>query len=265
MSINIIRKELRLARRFYLIWSGVIIFVLVLYMPFFPYMQNPDYTQIFEGIPEGVLEAFNIRNIVFQDINYYHAGLIMQYLLLLSVIFSATMAGRMISREADLNTAEFLFTRPLTRTCIMASKTAVFILVNIVLWLVLYALTMILGSATAPGDIDLKGQLFVHLAGFLAVLAVGGIALAAASFINTVQGSTSMGVGLGFGFFLLDALSKMTDKLSFLKYFNIYYYAAFEDAVAGEPFWGGLLILLLVFLLGTSLGFFFLNRKEFTG
>lgn len=265
MSINIIRKELRLDRRFFLIWGGIIIFVLALYMPFFPYLQSPDYSKIFEGLPGELLEAFNIRNVVFQDINFYYAALIMQYLLMLSAIFSATMAGRLISREADLNTAEFLFTRPITRARIMASKVAVFLLVNIILWIFLYALAVILGSVTDPGKIDPGGQLFVHLSGFVAVLAVGGIAFAAAPFFNTIQGSTSLGAGLGFGFFLIDAMSKMTEKLSFLKYFNIYYYAALEDAVVGEPFPGGLLLLLFVFILGTALGFFFLHRKEFTG
>lgn len=265
MSINIIRKELRLNRRFFLIWGGIIVLILAIYLPFFPYMQNNNYSKILEGFPEALLEAFNMRNIIFQDINYYYAGLVMQYLLLLSVIFSATLAGRMISREADLNTAEFLFTHPLTRAQIMASKTAVFIILNLILWIILYALTIIMGSMIAPEDINTNGQLLVHLAGFLAVLAAGGIAFAAAPFINTVQGATSIGVGLGFGFFLIDALSKMTDKLSFLKHLNIYYYAALEDAAVGEPFLGGLLVLPLVFLLGTGLGFLFLNRKEFTG
>jgi ABC-2 type transport system permease protein len=265
VSINVIRKELRLGRRFFLIWGGVIIFILALYMPFFPYMQSPDYSKIFEGLPEEFLEAFNIRNIVFQDINYYYATLIMQYLLMLSAIFSATMAGRLISRESDLNTAEFLFTRPLTRINIMASKVAVFMMVNVLLWILLYALAVALGHATDPGEIDLKGQFFVHLSGFVAILAVGGIAFAAAPFINTVQGSTSLGIGLGLGFFLIDAMSKLTEKLSFLKYFNIYFYASFEDAVIGELYLSGLLLLLFVFILGTALGFFFLHRKEFTG
>ncbi|MEW5783803.1 MAG: ABC transporter permease subunit [Bacillota bacterium] len=265
MSYNIIRKELRLNRRSFLIWAGVVLLIIAIYLPFFPYMQDPEFAKLLEGYPDTIKDAFNITGSLFQDINLYYAGMVMQYALLLALIYTAMLAGRLISREADLNTAEFLFTRPLTRSRIMASKTALFLLLNLLLWALLYGASLAVGSATAPGDFDPSGQLLVHLAGFLASLAVGGIAFAAAPFINTVQGTTSLGVGLGFGFFIIDALSKLTEKLAFLKYINLYHYAALEDAVAGEPFLAGMAVLLLLFLLGTGLGFRFLNRKEFTG
>lgn len=265
MPVNIFRKELRLNRRGFLIWTGIAVLFLALYLPFFPYVQDPDYVKLLEGYPDTIKEVFNLRGIVFQDINYYYAGLVIQYLMILVGIYTAMLAGRLISREADLNTADFLFTRPVTRRQIMAAKVAAFLILTLLLWAAVYAAAVAAGLATAPGEFNVSRQFLVHLAGFLAALATGGIAFAAAPFINQVSGTTSLGVGLGFGFFILDAAGKMTDKLAFLKYLNFYYYAGFEDAAAGEPFVAGLLVLLLVFLLGTGLGFIFLNRKEFTG
>ena len=265
MSINVFRKELRLNRRSFLVWASIILVVLVIYLPFFPYMQTEDYSALLEGFPDAIKDAFNMRNIIFEDINYYHAGLVMQYLLLLSAIYAAMLAGRLISRESDLNTAEFLFTRPVTRSKIFAAKVAAFLLLILLLWALIYGTAILTATATDSGNFISSRQFWVHLSGLLAVLATGGIAFAAAPFINQVSGTTSLGVGLGFGFFLIDAMSKVTANLEFLKYFTVYYYAGFEDAAGGNPFTAGMLVLLLIFLAGTGLGFLFLQRKEFTG
>jgi ABC-2 type transport system permease protein len=265
MSVNIFRAELTFNRRSFLIWAGIIILMLAVYLPFFPYMDSPDYAKLLEGFPDSIKDAMNLSDITFSDINYYYADMVMQYILLLASIYAAMLAGCLISREADLNTAEFLFTRPITRNRIALSKATVLLLLVTLLWVVLYVVAVALGSLTAPGDFDVISQLLVHLSGLLATLATGGIAFAVAPFINTVQGTTSLGVGLGFGFFIIATLSKMTSKLAFLKYFNIYYYAGLREAVSREPFTAGLLVLLSVFLLGVALSIFFLNRKEFTG
>jgi len=131
--------------------------------------------------------------------------------------------------------------------------------------MLLYMAALVLAAAVDPGAFNTTRQLWVHLAGLLATLAAGGIAFAAAPLINQVSAATTLGVALGFGFFLVDALSKTTEKLHFLRYFTVYYYAGFEDAAAGKPFYPGMLFLLLVFLLGTALGFLLLHRKEYTG
>lgn len=265
MSVNVFRQEFRLNRRGFLIWTAILILVLVVYLPFFPFMQSPDYGELLEGFPDSLKEALNIRNIVFEEINYYYAVLVLQYLLLLAAIYAAMLAGRLVAREADLNTADFLFTRPVTRSRIMAAKAGAFLLLMVLLWALLYAAAVITGTATDPGNFDSIRQLWVHLAGLLATLAAGGIAFAAAPLLNQVSAATTLGVALGFGFFLVDALSKTTEKLHFLRYFTVYYYAGFEDAAAGKPFYPGMLFLLLVFLLGTALGFLLLHRKEYTG
>jgi len=96
MSYNIIRKELRLNRRSFLVWAGVVLLIIAIYLPFFPYMQDPEFAKLLEGYPDTIKDAFNITGSLFQDINLYYAGMVMQYALLLALIYTAMLAGRLI-------------------------------------------------------------------------------------------------------------------------------------------------------------------------
>lgn len=262
---NVLRREIRLSRRGLVIWGAVTGILILVYLGFFPYMKDPDLLRALEAYPEELLAALNLNAAVLGDVNHYHGGMVMTFVLLLAVIYGLMLAGGLVSRDADLGTAEFLYTRPATRGELMAAKVAAFLAGAVALWIAVFAFSTAVGLAVAPGEFDLGIQAIVHLAGLLATIAAGGVAFAAAPFIDRMQGTTSLAVGIGLGFFLLDSVSRMTDKLAPLKYLSVQHYAALDGAATGDPWWGGMLVLVLVFIGGTALGCVFLNRKEFTG
>ncbi len=262
--MNILRRELRLNRRSFFIWASVMVIFIGIYLGFFPYMQDPDMVAALEAYPETLKAAFAMSPATFQDVNQYHGGLVMAYGLLLATIYSLMLAGGLVARDADVGTAEFLYTKPVTRNQIMWAKVSAFLLIIVLLWIVAFAASTVVGLAVVGDEFSLGTQSVVHLAGLLATMAAGGVAFSIAPFINQAQTTTSLGVGIGLVFFLVDAVSKMTDRLDALKYVTIQYYADLQATAAGEPFVTGLLFLFFIFVLGTGLGFLFLNRKEFT-
>lgn len=263
-SLNIFRKEMRLSRRSFIIWAGFIVVFIVVYLSFFPYMAVTGVTEMVKNYPEVVRATLNLTEATAQDVNPYHANIVMGYVLLLLSIYAMMLAGGMISKEADMGTAEFLYTRPLTRRQIAVAKIAAFLLMTVLIWAIAFIVSTVVGLAVASEQFDVKLQMVIHLVGLLAAMAAGGIAFAVAPFIDRVQVTTSLGVGIGLAFFFINAISKMTERLDFLKYFSIHYYADLQGAASGEPFLGGMLALVLIFVAGTALGVFFLSRKEFT-
>lgn len=262
---NVLRKELRLSRRSLVVWGIVTVIVVGVYLGFFPYMKDPDLIKALEAYPEAIRSALNLSPALLGDVNQYHGGLVMLYVMLMISIYAFALAGGLVARDADLGTAEFLYVKPATRSQLLTAKVVAFMTVMLVLWTFTYGASTAVGLIVAPGEYDPGTQVGVHAAGLLASLAMGGIAFAAAPYINRMQGTTSLGVGLGLGFFMMDAVSKMTGKLDALKYFGIHYYAALGDAAAGRPWVGGMVTLFAIFVVGTSLGYMGLNRKEFTG
>lgn len=262
---NVFRKEMRLSRRSLIIWGIVTVIVIAVYLGFFPYMKDPDLARAIEAYPEAIKSALSLNPAMLGDVNRYHGGLVMLYVVLILDIYASMLAGGMVSRDADLGTAEFLYTKPATRSQIMTAKVLALVAVMLLTWALTFAASTVVGFIVAPREFDVGVQAAVHLAGLLATLAVGGIAFAAAPFINRMQGTTSLGVGLGLGFFMIDAISKMTAKLDPLKYLGVHYYAGLGDAAAGRPWVGGMFVLVAIFVAGTGLGYMGLNRKEFTG
>lgn len=262
---NILVQELRLSRRSLIIWSVVVLFTITIYLGFFPYMQDPDLLRAMESYPDSIRSAFNLSVATFADVNLYHGGLVMSYVLLLASIYAMMFAGSLIAREPDLGTAEFLYTRPIPRHQVMLSKVFAFVLAILMLWLLTLLASLVVGLAVAGDSLNLQAQLLVHVAGLLASLAAGGIAFAVAPRLHQLQSTTSFGVALGLGLFLVNSLSNMTDTLAPLGYATIYHYAGLEQAASGEPFTIGLAVLAAIFFSGTGLGLWLHGRRDFTG
>lgn len=263
LKTNILATEIRLNRRSLVIWTLVALAIVAIYLGFFPYYDDPSWVEVIESMPEAMMDAFNLTGAMFQDINRYHGGLVMTYASLVVTIYGFMLAGSLIARESDLGTAEFLFTMPVTRNQVMLAKVTAFVSLVLILWSVILLASLGIGWGVAPEEFDLGAQVLLHLSALLATLAAGGIAFALAPFINRTQTSTSLGVGLGLGFFFLEGLRKAIDVLEPAKHVSIFYYADLEGAATGEPFILGMIILAVIFLAGTGLGFRFLNRKEF--
>ena len=261
---NISRTEIGLNRRSLLIWTLVLVVVILIYLGSFVFMGNLDFAELIEGFPDELITGMGMSAAMFEDVNLYHGGMVMLYGLLLASIYAMMLAGGMISRDVDLGTVEFLYTRPLSRTVIMLSKVFSFLVMIIFLWIAVYLVSTAIGIFwVAPGEYDLDAQFMVHLMGLLACLAAGGIAFAIAPLINRVQGSTSLAIGLGFFFFILNSVASMYEQLEFLRFLSIHYYADLSGAAGGEPFVAGMIVLPVIFIAGVVAGTVLLNRKEF--
>lgn len=263
-NLNVILTEMRLNKRSLLIWTAVVVIVILIYLSSYTFMEEINVVEMIEGYPDIFTTGFGMGPEMFGDVNVYHGGLVMLYSLLLASIYAMMLAGGMVTRDPDIGTVEFLYTRPLTRTSIMMSKVLSFLLMMIFLWAFAYLASAILGLGwVAPGEFDLLAQLLVHLMGFFACLAAGGVAFAIAPLLNRVQASTSVAIGLGFAFFIFNSLGNTFEQLGFLRYSSIQYYADLNGAASGEIFTTGLIVLPLVFITGVVIGILLLNRKDF--
>ncbi len=261
---NICRAEIRMNMRSYITWTAIMLAVVFIYLGSYAWIEELSFDELMEGYPDMFTTGLGISPDAFGDVNRYWGSMLGFLGMLISSIYAMMLAGGLISRDPDLGTVEFLYTRPVKRSKIMLSKVAVFFLFITDLWLIVYIASIAVGMLyAAPGEFDPAVQGWVHLAGYLASLGAGGIAFAAAPFFDRVQSSTSLAIGLGLGFFMFNMVSNLVDSLGFLKYLSIHHYADVQGASAGEPFTVGLITLLGIFLAGTLIGVHFLNRKEF--
>ncbi len=262
---NISATEISLNRRGLLIWTLVIIIVILVYLGSFAFLEGAGLVEMIEGYPEAFTAGLGMTPEMFTDVNLYNGGLVLLYVLLLASIYSMMLAGGMVTRDVELGTIEFLYTRPVSRPVILVSKAFAFLVLVSLLWIAAYLANTVVGAFwVAPALFDIYTQFSAHLMGYLACLAAGGIAFALAPLFNRSQESTSLAIGLGFGFFLLNSLSAMYEQLEFLQYLSIHYYANLPGAAAGETFMTGMVVLPALFLGGVAVGAVLIKKKDFT-
>jgi len=262
---NISATEISLNRRGLLIWTLVIIIVILVYLGSFAFLEDAGLVEMIEGYPDAFTSGLGMTPEMFTDVNLYHGGLVLLYVLLLASIYSMMLAGGMVTRDVELGTIEFLYTRPVPRSVILVSKAFAFLVLLTLLWIATYLASTAVGSFwVAPAVFDIYAQFSAHLMGYLACLAAGGIAFALAPLFDRTQASTSLAIGLGFGFFLLNSLSAMYEQLQFLQYLSIYYYADLTGAALGEIFTTGLIVLPALFFGGVAAGALLIKKKDFT-
>ncbi len=261
---NICRAEIRMNLRSFIIWTAIMLAVVFVYLGAYAWLEDLALDELIEGYPDIFTVGLDMTPEAFMDVNRYWGTMLGFLGFLIGSIYAMMLAGGLISRDPDLGTVEFLYTRPVKRSRIMMSRVTVFFLMMTALWIIIYIASITVGLLwAAPEELDPVVQGWLHLAGYLAALAAGGIAFAAAPFFDRVQGTTSLAIGLGMAFLVFNMVSKLADPLLFLRYLSLHYYADMGGAAAGEPFTGGLFTLVGIFVAGTLAGVHLLNRKEF--
>jgi ABC-type transport system involved in multi-copper enzyme maturation permease subunit len=124
--------EMRRNLKSFIIWSGSICGILFFGMLFYPAI-NADglLTQIevmFENpMMKGVMAAFGADVSALGSLMGFYVTYNSIYNVLLGCIFASILAGNLLAREEAEKTAEFLFTRPVSRKTIFRSKAAVLV------------------------------------------------------------------------------------------------------------------------------------------
>lgn len=132
MNFTIYKMEMRRNLKSFTIWAGSICGMLFFGMLFYPAI-NADglLTQmdaLFENpMMKGMLAAFGADVSSLGSLMGFYVTYNSIYNVLLGCIFASVLAGNLLAKEEADKTAEFLFTRPVSRRSIFLSKTAVLI------------------------------------------------------------------------------------------------------------------------------------------
>ena len=233
--MNILVRELKAGRKAFLFWS-LGLFVLV----FMGVVKSTGVTAdggglaaLLDSFPRVVLAVFGMVGADIGTFGGYYAVL-SQYALLLVAIYAVHLGNSAVSREAVDKTYEFVFTKPRSRTFILAQK-----LLSAVVYLVLYCVLYFVFSAVATATLGLathQTALFLRFAaaalltGFL-FFACGALFAAAAH--NTETGA-KMGNALVLVAFVAGVGYDLSDSGSFLRWVSPFRYFTAAEMLAGR-------------------------------
>ncbi|MEH7436128.1 ABC transporter permease subunit [Neobacillus drentensis] len=237
--MNIYFHELKAYRKSTIIWSVSLILVTLLFMSMFPAFASDaeEFKKLLEGYPEGVRKAIglNLENL-FSILGFYCYAL--SFITLCGAIQAMNLGTSIISKEVREKTADFLLTKPVTRTTIVTSKLLAAFSSLVITNIVYIAAAAIIASQVKTEDFSLKLLILLSLTVFFTQLIFLAIGIIISVVVPKIKSVLTVSLSTVFAFYFLGMLSATSGEegkryLSPFKYFDTAYilkHSAFETS-----------------------------------
>jgi ABC-2 type transport system permease protein len=226
MNINLFLKEMRRNSLSLMLWMIVITLLISVTMSAYPtfFANQSKVMGMMSLVPKSALQFKGISN--FNDLlsvlGFYAVNNVI-YMMVLGSIFAIVLSSNILLKEEYNKTAEYLFTRPLTRREIFFSKLAVIFLQVIMLNLVAALVGFVCMELVKKGPFSGKAFLVLSVYTLLLNVLFGAIGLFMSTLVKRPKPITTLSIGLVLFFYFIHTLSKITEsiaKIGFLSPFK---------------------------------------------
>lgn len=255
----LVKKELRLSRKFLLIWMGIVL--LLGGFAYFEYlsMQNTlgELAEMMNTFPKILMIMFGIGEKLDSALGWY--GCIYFWVAILTYSYAIYLGISCVAKEKSQGTAEYLFTKPVSRSRIVDAK-ALACVCNMFILVAFSGLCNYFTAILPLGGLEPKSATMMTTIGmFLTEMVLFSLALLISSLSKTYKRAVQLGAGLLLGFYGIYIMAEYLEipalyYLTPLKYFDVY-------AVAREGF-NMVFLLLAAVIVAISIA---VARKKWAG
>jgi ABC-2 type transport system permease protein len=237
MNANIFRHEFLSRLKSVAIWCGAMSFLLIFYYAMFPiFSENAALmNQFLANYPQELRVAFGMDGMDLSTVLGF-LSFVFVFVQLCLAIQASNMGFGLVSIEENELTADFLLSKPVSRTQVLNSKLAAalagLVLTNAVVWIASFTGIELFRGERAYDASLLTLILSSTLLFQLCFLCFG---LVISLLVKRVRSVTPFGLGLGFGAYILNAFSGVFGDVALelitpFKHFNI------PDMILNEGF-----------------------------
>jgi len=227
--MNMFLHELKAYRKSTITWTFTLVGLIILLLSMFPAISEEAETfkKLMEGFPEGIRLALGLAVENIGSILGFYSYIFL-YVSLFGAIQAMILGVSILSKEVREKTADFLLTKPVTRTQIVTSKLmAAFTSLLITNVFYLGAATMMV-SLVETKEYSTKIFLLLSLTLFFLQLIFLALGIIVSIAVPKIKSVLSISLGTVFAFFIIGALVSTTgdDALRYLtpfKYFDFAY------------------------------------------
>jgi ABC-2 type transport system permease protein len=266
MNRNLFLKELSANAISLIVWTIVITLFISVTMAVYPvFLENQSkIIGMMNILPAGVLQFKGISNLNdFLSVLGFYAVNNIIYMMVLGSIFSIVLASGILLKEEYNKTAEYLLTRPLTRSEVFLSKLSVLGLNVFLLNLVTSLAGFICLELFSNGPFSIRAFVILSLYTLLLNILFASIGLFISTIVKRAKPVTAFSIALVLIFYFLFTLSKITEGAAKIGYLSPFRYV---DTNVTNPnytidIWH-VIFFVGISLLLTRLAFRLYNRKD---
>jgi ABC-2 type transport system permease protein len=229
INTNIYAKGMKRYRNSFIGWSVSIIALNFMSMAFYPLLMQDDMLKQITAFMENpfmqnIMRAFGGSIEIWTNVLGYYSTRNATFIMLLGSFFSILLAGKILAREEQEKTAEFLLTKPVTRLGVARSQTAVYLTYLLLLNFVIFVFSLLSLEIFKGDSIYSLKAFFIHwLYALLLMLTFGTIGLFLSLLIKRGRPITNLSIGIIVGTYFIDILSRLTpsaDKFGYISPFK---------------------------------------------
>lgn len=226
---------LRRTSRSTLIWTLAIAAYGALIVAIYPSSKGTDLS----AYPEALRETFNMTSM--DVVEPYLSAQIFSYLPLVLAFLPMTTFAAAIAGAEERGALDVLLGTPLPRRHLVITN-FVSGAVNLLLIVIVLGGVLWLGGLGVDAELSLGEALAGALAVWPVALALGSVALFLSAMVRQHSRALGLSIGVMFGMYALNVVSKLADRAAWLQYFSVFHY--YGNAVQDGIFWVGTLALL---------------------
>lgn len=270
--MNMFKFELKRLLKGSIIWAFVCSALIVMFMLFFPSMKDMGIQELvgskLEALPEAFLEAFNISGATdFSNIADFSAY-VLQYIIMAGGVYAAILGVSALVKEESDGTIEFLYSKPVTRSNIIAAKLLASIVIFFIFLIILGAVTMIVSAVVKPENIGMIDMLMDIKTLYIGMAFIGYIFMAIgfliSVFIKSAKKAIPIALGVFFASYVIGIFSKLQDRLSGFIYLSPFDYAS-PSKIIKNGFETKFIVLgLCIIFISITITYFIYNKKDFS-
>ena len=227
--MNMFIHEMKAYRKSTIIWTCSLIAIIVLFLSIYPsFLKEADaFKELMEGFPEPVRKAFGLSVDSMSSLVGFYSYTFL-YITLCGAIQAMNLGTSILSKEVREKTADFLLTRPVTRTQIITAKLLA-ALTSLVITNVAYlTVASIMASLVKVEDYSYKIFFMVSFTLFFIQLFFLALGVIVSVLSRRIKSVLPISLGTVFGFFIVGMLgSAIGDEavryITPFKYFDTSY------------------------------------------
>jgi ABC-2 type transport system permease protein len=253
--MNLFRKELKSGLKSFLFWTlGLFMFVFAGIVKSNAAMADGHFmTDLINQFPRIVVAVMGMANVDISNFEGFYSVL-MQYIFVLTAIYAAHLGNGAVSRESIDRTYEFLFTKPRSRSFILARK-----LLAALVYLTIYACLNLLFSSLAFKQLSLTGDYTGLFARYSVVMWLIGLvffstaAMFSASFRASEWGARAGNLAV-LAAYALAVVYDLVEKPGILRVFTPFRYFLNTDVISSvvQPLYAVLCLVLTAAFLAVA-------------
>ena len=265
MSLNLLIKELKSNLKGTVITSFVVVLYTAFSVSIYSVMKANivKVTEFYSTIPESFRVAFNFQLNQWDNVLGFYVTYFVYYVPIIAGCYSIILGTKLLSKEEQNKTAEFLLSRPVSRDQIISSKLIAFFIHILVINLLAFLTGLFGCGIVSDWDFNLKSLIILHTYGYLMCLFFGFLGFFITVLMKRAKAIVGIGIGIVLGTYFFDMMIRISDNVQFLLYLTPFKYINLEAHSQDYGFdaWR------LIFFLGTSgiliiLSYVFYKKKD---